>query len=107
MIWPVAFQISLPELPTRLSTQVRNVLAHRTAERGGRQLKIRFARQNLDGQEIEFSDLLVEDHNCGALSYMDCESLTFTSRGLTRITDRFDVTVAQTCRWSTNRSWLR
>ncbi|EIM88784.1 protein transporter SEC24 [Stereum hirsutum FP-91666 SS1] len=67
--------ISLPELPTRLSTQVRNVLAHRTAERGGRQLKIRFARQNLDGQEIEFSDLLVEDHNCGALSYMDYLSL--------------------------------
>jgi protein transport protein SEC24 len=65
-------QTQLPELPTRLSQQVRNILAARAAARGGRTPKLLLARQNTDGAEIEFGDLLVEDENAGALGYLDC-----------------------------------
>jgi len=63
-------RMTLPELPTTLSTQVHNILNQRIHQRR-RPSKMFVARQDMDGVEIEFSDMLVEDQNNGAMSYTD------------------------------------
>ena len=65
----------LPHLPTVISTQIWNILTSRKLERGGTEIKLFIARQNMDAMEIEFGDMLVEDSNGGAMSYMDCKCL--------------------------------
>jgi hypothetical protein len=67
-----AWQTGLPSLDTILSAQIRNILAH--YERLlGHALPVNIARQNVDGSEMEFANMLVEDANNDALSYTECE----------------------------------
>ena len=61
-------------MDTRLSKQVHNILAQRCKEKGGRVTKLLIARQNFDAAEIEFADMLMEDHNNAGLAYPDCTS---------------------------------
>ncbi|GAA99536.1 hypothetical protein E5Q_06237 [Mixia osmundae IAM 14324] len=61
----------LPRLPTRLSEQVRNLIKHAEARRQGMHLPVLIARQNMDGLEMEFGNMLVEDQNNDAMSYVD------------------------------------
>lgn len=63
----------LPNLPTLLSTQIRNILTHLSSPHlVDQELPVIIVRQNMDGAEVEFANQLVEDSNNDALSYTDC-----------------------------------
>ncbi|WFC98366.1 COPII coat Sec23p-Sfb3p heterodimer component [Malassezia yamatoensis] len=73
---------SLPNLPSKLSKQVRNLIASFAAQRCKPTLQVIIARQNRDGSklyldaqlttvEVELANNLVEDQNNDAMSYVD------------------------------------
>lgn len=66
-------QSTLPRLPTPISKQLRAILAH-FATLAGHTLPLVLARQNKDGSELEFANMLIEDNNNGEMAYKDCES---------------------------------
>jgi protein transport protein SEC24 len=69
-------QASLPRLPTHLSTQLRNILAHYSML-AGRELSTLIARQNMDGSELEFGNMLVEDKVSNEVDYPSVRLLSF------------------------------
>lgn len=56
-------QSTLPNLPTRLSAQLRNIITYFESRSGVGCIPVLIARQNIDGTEFEFSNMLVEDSN--------------------------------------------
>lgn len=74
---------SLPNLPTKLSKQVRSLITSFAAQRCKPTLQVIIARQNRDGStypphgrtltpvEVELANNLVEDQNNDAMSYVD------------------------------------
>ncbi|BGP15597.1 hypothetical protein JCM10213_004114 [Rhodosporidiobolus nylandii] len=61
----------LPVLPTRLSAALRNIISYFESRSGTGSIPVLIARQNIDGSEIEFSNMLVEDSNNEQFSYID------------------------------------
>lgn len=61
----------LPKLPTKLSQQVRALVASFAVQRNKPSLPVLMARQNRDASEVEAANMLVEDENNGAMSMVD------------------------------------
>ncbi|POW08541.1 hypothetical protein PSTT_07483 [Puccinia striiformis] len=68
---PKLYASRLPKLNTLLSTKVRRLLKFFDRRRGDRSLPLLVSRQSLDSTEFEFANLLVEDQNNDAMSYVD------------------------------------
>ncbi|KAI8447533.1 Sec23/Sec24 trunk domain-containing protein [Phakopsora pachyrhizi] len=61
----------IPRLNTKLSEQVRTLMKHYNAHKGEIGNCLMICRQNVDSSELEFANLLVEDQNNDAMSYVD------------------------------------
>ncbi|KAF9271198.1 COPII coat Sec23p-Sfb3p heterodimer component, partial [Mortierella alpina] len=60
----------LPELTSRTSSQLRTIAEYMQNQRS-KYLNLVIVRQGKDQVELEFSNLLVEDKNNDAMSYVD------------------------------------
>ncbi|KAG8873918.1 COPII coat Sec23p-Sfb3p heterodimer component [Serendipita sp. 405] len=67
----------LPDLPNSFSTRVREVIAH-LEQQTGIIRRLIIVRQNLDGLEIDFANMLMEDTNNDGMSYLDCKLFCIT-----------------------------
>jgi len=65
------YMSEIPAVETHLNAQVRNLVQWLTEKRGGKALRLQLARQNLDGAEYEFAEMLVEDRNNDERAYVD------------------------------------
>ncbi|GES88569.1 Sec23/Sec24 family protein [Rhizophagus clarus] len=61
---------SLPELENPTSIRIRSIISYLQTQRS-KYLRLTIARMQIDATEIEFHNLLVEDENNGAMSYVD------------------------------------
>ncbi|AOW05398.1 Sec23/Sec24 trunk domain-domain-containing protein [Yarrowia lipolytica] len=62
---------SIPEVDSHINKQVRALVAHFEGLLGISHLNVQLCRPNLDGAEMEFQSLLVEDRNMGEYAYTD------------------------------------
>lgn len=87
----------LPNLPTLLSTQIRNILTHLSSPHLiDQELPVVIVRQNMDGAEVEFANQLVEDSNNDALSYTDCTFAYFLNNSIPMIDAYYHLLVLMT-----------
>ncbi|CAG8524509.1 10789_t:CDS:10 [Ambispora leptoticha] len=61
---------SMPELDNQTSIQIRTIISYLQSQRS-KYLQLTIARMQIDPAEIEFNNLLVEDENNFAMSYVD------------------------------------
>ncbi|KAF8328183.1 uncharacterized protein EI90DRAFT_3281390 [Cantharellus anzutake] len=60
-----------PSSSSHLAQQLRNIVSVLERHRGGIVQPFLVARQNMDGSELQMGDMLVEDENNAAMSYID------------------------------------
>lgn len=62
---------TLPDIDTPLSKQVRSLVDHFAGRLGLGHIGVQLCRPNLDGADVEFQTMLVEDRNLGEYAYPD------------------------------------